>query len=179
LTSFTTNLRYCDGSLTEIILETACTIPVSVLRDSPFNLPWGSSVVARVLATNNYGSSDYSLNGNGAIIITSPDAPTSLAENTLLRSPTTLGIKWTAPSFTGGTSIIDYRINIAEVDGNFAVLATGVVSTLYTVTSLTSGVTYQFKIEARNSYGFSVYSDILTLLCAYKPEAPSAPTTLV
>ena len=54
-----------------------------------------------------------SLNGNGAIITTKPDAPSSLVENTLLRTPTTLGITWTAPSFIGGATIIDYRINIA------------------------------------------------------------------
>jgi len=61
---------------------------------------------------------------------------------------------------------------------SFLVLASGVDSQQYTATSLTSGVIYQFKIEARNSYGFSDYSDVLTLLCAYKPEAPAAPTTI-
>jgi len=65
------------------------------------------------------------------------------------------------------------------MSGSFSVLASGVVSTHYTSTSLTSGITYQFKVEARNSYGFSVYSDILTLLCAFRPEAPEAPTTSV
>ena len=63
--------------------------------------------------------------------------------------------------------------------GSFSVLATGVVSSQYTSTGLTSGETYQFKIEARNSYGYSEFSDILTLLCAFKPEAPEAPTTSV
>jgi hypothetical protein len=60
---------------------------------------------------------------------------------------------------------------------SFSVLATGVATSQYTATNLISGVTYQFKIEARNSYGHSVYSEVLTLLCAFKPEAPIAPTT--
>ncbi len=38
--------------------------------------------------------------------------------------------------------------------------------------SLVAGVSYKFRILARNSFGSSVYSDVLTLLCAFKPEAP-------
>jgi len=33
-------------------------------------------------------------------------------------------------------------------------------------------VTYSFKVESRNSYGYSAYSDSITLLCAFKPDAP-------
>ncbi len=77
----------------------SCTIPVSVLRETPFSLPWGSTVIAKVLATNSLGSSGYSQNGSGANIITKPDAPTSLTEDTSIKSPTTLGITWTAPIF--------------------------------------------------------------------------------
>jgi len=65
------------------------------------------------VATNIIGKTNPSSEGNGAIIATNPAAPTSLAEDTLLRTATTLAITWSAPSFTGGASIIDYRINIA------------------------------------------------------------------
>ena len=34
-------------------------------------------------------------------------------------------------------------------------------------------------MEARNSYGYSPYSDVLAVLCATKPEAPATPTTTV
>ena len=54
---------------------------VSTLKNSPFNLAWGSSVVAKVLAQNIYGSSAFSSPGNGAIIITYPDPHTNLIEN--------------------------------------------------------------------------------------------------
>jgi len=36
---------------------TYCKIPVTVLRSSPFSLPWGSSVYAKVIAFNLYGNS--------------------------------------------------------------------------------------------------------------------------
>jgi len=48
---------------------------------APFNLPWGSSVYAKVIATNIYGNSLPSNFGNGAIILTYPDAPTTLQNN--------------------------------------------------------------------------------------------------
>jgi hypothetical protein len=41
-------------------------------------LVWGSSVFASVTATNAYGSSLPSIGGNGAIILTVPDAPVNL-----------------------------------------------------------------------------------------------------
>jgi len=62
---------------------------------------------------NAYGDSNSSAQGNGAIIITSPDSPTDLTENTLLRSKSTLAFSWSPPSFIGGTTIIDYRVSIA------------------------------------------------------------------
>jgi len=42
---------------------------------------------------------------------------------------------------------------------------------------LTAGVTYEFKVESRNSYSYSAYSDVLTLLCAFKPDPPLIVTT--
>jgi hypothetical protein len=47
------------------------------------------------------------------------------------------------------------------------------VQTQYVATSLTSGLTYEFKVEARNQVGYSGFSQIITLLCA---DIPSIPT---
>lgn len=44
-------------------------------------------------------------------------------------------------------------------------------------TDLTFGVIYEFKIESRNSYSYSTYSDTITLLCAFKPDPPLVITT--
>ncbi len=79
--------------------------------------------------------------------------------------------------FTGGDIIIDYRVSIASTGGSFSILASGVIPTTYTATSLTAGVTYQFKVESRNSYGYSDYSTAITMLCAYIPEPPTTVTT--
>lgn len=45
------------------------------------------------------------------------------------------------------------------------------------MTSLTSGTTYEFKIEAKNEYGYSAYSSTLALLAAYIPEIPTNVST--
>jgi hypothetical protein len=93
---------------------TTCTVPVTTLTSSPFSLAWGSSVYAKLIATNIYGDSLESVEGNGAMITTTPDVPTSVAEVYADRTKSTLGLSWTAPIFTGGDVIIDYRIFIAE-----------------------------------------------------------------
>ena len=56
-------------------------------------------------------------------------------------------------------------------------LASGVTDTAYLATGLTFGVTYEFKIESRNSYGYSGYSETITLLCAFKPDPPLTAST--
>lgn len=54
---------------------------MAVLRASPFSLNWGDSVYAKVQATNIKGVSEESDAGNGAKIVTSPDAPSNLQED--------------------------------------------------------------------------------------------------
>jgi hypothetical protein len=100
-----------------------------------------------------------------------------LTEDTSLRTKSTLGLAWTPAAFTGGAEIIDYRISIAQFGGSYSVLASNLVSPKYTAIDLTSGITYQFKVESRNSYGYSSYSDSISLLCAFKPDAPASVTT--
>jgi hypothetical protein len=56
---------------------------------------WGSSVYAKVIAINVYGKSAQSESGNGAVIITNPDAPLEFVENYSLRTATNLGFTWT------------------------------------------------------------------------------------
>ena len=93
---------------------TTCSIAVTTLRAEPFNLDWGTSVFAKVIASNIYGDSLASPEGNGAVITTTPDVPTNIAEVYEQRTKSTLGLSWVAPVFTGGAVIEDYRVNIAE-----------------------------------------------------------------
>ncbi len=56
-------------------------------------------------------------------------------------------------------------------------LASNIASSSYTAVELIAGVTYQFRVESRNSYGYSAYSSSISLLCAYKPDPPLTVTT--
>ena len=100
-----------------------------------------------------------------------------MAEDTTQRTKSTLGLTWSQAAFTGGAIIIDYRVSIAQIEGVYSVLASNVVTPSYFALGLTAGITYQFKIESRNSYGYSAYSASITLLCAFKPDAPASVTT--
>ena len=93
-TSYSTEPIDCDGTDPSIVLTTQCEIPISILRQAPFSLPWGSSVFAKVIAMNTYGNSEESSVGNGAVILTYPDAPVSLAEVYPERTKSSLGIEW-------------------------------------------------------------------------------------
>jgi hypothetical protein len=73
-------LTDCDGTDATIIQSLSCSIPIANLITNPFSLPWGSSVYAKITATNAYGNSEESDSGNGAIILTEPDAPINLVD---------------------------------------------------------------------------------------------------
>jgi hypothetical protein len=98
-------------------------------------------VRVKVIATNVKGDSLESSIGEGAIIITAPDAPINLVELTGFRDPTTLALAWSQGSANGASPVTEYRINIAEQGGVWNVLDS-TSSTTYTASSLTSGVTY-------------------------------------
>ena len=66
---------------------------------------------------------------------------------------------------------------MAELGGSFTVVATGLTAAAYTAVGLTPGKTYQFRVESRNSYSYSALSEVLQLLCAFKPDPPLIVTT--
>jgi len=59
------------------------------------------------------------------------------------------------------------------------VLQSGVQSTSFTATGLITGTTYIFKVQSSNSFGISDFSSSISILCAFVPVAPLAPTTSV
>ena len=75
--TYTSENNSCDMTSST---ATTCSIPVSELKNLPFSLDWGTSVYAKVSAINEYGSSELSIEGNGAVITTNPDQPTNLQE---------------------------------------------------------------------------------------------------
>jgi hypothetical protein len=73
--TFTEDLVNCNGSEQTIVDGDSCTVPISALKADPYSLIWGASIYAKVKAINLVGESEYSLEGNGAVILTTPNAP--------------------------------------------------------------------------------------------------------
>jgi hypothetical protein len=108
-----------------------------------------------------------------------PDSPVDLTEDYTQRSASTLGLTWTDGADPGGLAIQDYRITITQDDTGFEQTVLGVTSRQYKATDLTFGLYYNFQVEAQNQYGYSLKSETLVMLCAWKPEKPDAPVTYV
>jgi hypothetical protein len=81
-----------------------------LLNASPFSIVWGSSVWAKLSAINVYGESSMSSVGNGGIIITKPDAPLNILEDTAERTLNSIGFYWEQGVSDGGSIVIDFRI---------------------------------------------------------------------
>jgi len=70
--------------------------------------------------------------------------------------------------------VLDYRIYYDQGTAEWTTLIEGVTSTSYTATGLTGGETYAFKVDARNSVGYSAISQPSSILCARVPDAPTS-----
>lgn len=179
LTTFSIDYANCDGSASAILAAATCLVPISVLRAGAFKLPWGASVHAKIVAYNYYGSSVASAVGNGAVILTLPDAPVSLLETVASRTASSITFTWSQGVSNGGAPVLDYRVSSDQATGSYTVIASGVATSQYTATVLVAGNSYSFKVEARNSFGYSALSSAVTILCATIPSTPVAPTVSV
>lgn len=64
---------------------------------------------AKVIAYNLYGDSELSNDGNGALMVQVPDAPTSMANDLTETTKDQIGITWNVVNH-GGMPVIDHRI---------------------------------------------------------------------
>jgi hypothetical protein len=94
-----------------------------------------------------------------------------------VRTDNSITFTWIPGSADGGAPVLDYRINYDQGIDSFIVLASEITETSYTATQLTQGETYKFKVEARNTFGYSLLSEEVEILCAMAPDSPLTPTT--
>ena len=101
------------------------------------------------------------------IVITAPDSPTALAGTP---SSTQVSLTWTAPAQTGGAPITDYKIYYKSAS-TWIPFTDGVsTNTFVTVTGLTNGTAYDFKVSAVNSSNLEgEYSAVITKTPASTP----------
>ena len=155
----------------------SCLIPSTTFVSAVYGLNWGDSVYAKVVAYNVYGPSNDSPLSNPTVLMTNPDPPINLIENTALRSFTQIALVWDDGVSNKGSSIVNYVVSIAQGANSvaFTVLENESLVKNYVATGLTVGVFYRFKVQARNAFGLSDYSNTLTQICAFVPTAPQMP----
>jgi len=162
-----TESPYCNGQLEATRASLLCTIPLASLTASPYTLVQGNTVNAKVIAYNFYGPSTESDVGSGAIIVLVPQPPIGLANAPSVTTAYVIGLTWNDDMRTGGAPIIDYRVSYDQSTGIYIVLAQGLTTRSYTTTvPLTPGASYNFKVEARNSVGYSNLSTARSIIAS-------------
>ena len=92
-----------------------------------------------------------------------------MANNAAITASGIVGLTWSTPSSNGGSAIIDYQISFKTGTAAYTVLASGITATSYTASSLSAGVTYTFKVTARNVVGLGADSSEVSIIAASIP----------
>ena len=135
----------------------------------------GTQYRFQVAAVNGVGTGPYS-NEVTSTPLGVAGAPTSLSAKAGDRS---VALSWSAPSSTGGSPVTSYSVersaysNATSTWGSFAAVAT-VSSTTATLTGLTNGTRYQFRVTAKNVVGSGAYSSAVVATPLGLPSAPSS-----
>jgi len=133
----------------------------------------GTSYTYRIAAVTEWGKGPFSISVT-AVPATVPGAPTSV---TGVRGNQLVDLTWNAPVSNGGHALIDYTIEYRAGAGSWIAFShSASTSTSISVTGLTDGTSYTFRVSAVNDMGTSSAS---TVSSAYTPlGTPAAPTSL-
>ena len=148
------------GSTWTNFVHPVSTVPALTIT----GLTNGTAYVIKVVAKNAVGISLPSANSVPATPATVPGSPTSVVA---VSGNKQLALTWAAPASNGGSNITDYLVKYSSNGGSTWTNFVHPVSTVpsLTVTGLTNGTAYVFKVIAKNAVGISL------------PSANSAPVT--
>jgi len=168
----------CDGADATNFANLFCRVPMTKLWTTPFSLPQGRTITAKVAAINGRGSSAISVaNTVGVDVETVPhqmSAPTQDPST----SHSAVAISWSAVSApqNGDSAILSYIVywDAGAGTGSFTELVgetSQSTATTYTITTgIVTGTSYQFKIKAVNKWGTGEFSaTVLSVLAASVP----------
>ncbi len=137
-----------------------------------FNLTNGQPYRFRVRALNSVGEGAASAASANVTPARAPDAPTGLGATV---SDQQVVLIWTAPASNGGATILRYEY---ELDNSGTWISTGGTDTDYTVTGLTNGQSYTFRVRAANRVGAGLASNSQSDTPTATLVAPDTPTGL-
>ena len=133
----------------------------------------GTSYVFRINASNGVGISEWSDKSSSAIPFTTPSAPQSVSAT---KGDTQATVSWSAPSSNGGYSIYDYHLDYKLGSGSWTGAGT-TTGTSKTITGLTNGSTYTFRVHASNAGNTSVYGTLAESNSVVPSGVPLTPAT--
>jgi hypothetical protein len=171
---------YCDGTDAAVLSGRTCTVPMSVLRASPFSLAFDALVEVRASARNSYGwgtASDATT--VGARIRREPD--TMAAPVAVGVAEARIDLQWSALSApeNGNSEVLAYSLYWDNGSGTTGIALLDALVTSASVPGLTGGTTYRFKVRARNLYGPGAFSPELVVLASDLPDKTTIPTVAI
>ena len=145
-----------DGSSDSDIADATASAYTLVARDA------GKTIKVKVSFTDDGGNEETLTSAvTAAVAATVPDAPGSLSVS--VNDTGRLDVSWGAPESNGGSSVTGYRVQWKEAPDSWDTPAdvseTTVTGTGHTVTGLTDGVEYTFRVFAVNTVGDSSATD--------------------
>jgi len=135
-------------------------VPFTELRSAPFNLQFLDTVKAKFNAFNVIGQGEYSQpNAEGSFIEVEPQAVRGITLDPAISDTTSVHITWTHLYLTvetGASPVLNYLIKTDQGTGVWADFDQTVASATpsFTITGLTPGQTYKFRVVAENLHGF-------------------------
>ncbi|HWC33491.1 MAG TPA: fibronectin type III domain-containing protein [Mycobacteriales bacterium] len=138
----------------------------------------GTAYLFRVAAINSVGTGPYSAASAAVTPAAVPEAPTAVTATAGNLQAT---VTWMAPSATGGLPITGYDVQYSSNNGTSWTSASSAfhtsAATTETVTGLTNGTAYVFRVAAISSAGTGAYSAASAAVTpASVPGAPTAVT---
>jgi formylglycine-generating enzyme required for sulfatase activity len=130
----------------------------------------GTSYVFHVAAVNDAGTGSWSVNSSAVIPCTVPAAPANV-----IGTPgnSQVLLTWTAPLDNGGSPSTDYVIQHSSTGtAPWTTLLSASTATSATVTGLTNGTSYVFRVAAVNAAGTGTSSIPVTVIPRTVPAAP-------
>jgi hypothetical protein len=161
-----------DGSSWQTFTHAASTATSATVT----GLTNGTAYLFRVASVNNVGTGLYSANSSAVTPATTPVAPTAVVG---IRGNGQVQLSWTAPVSDGGLPVKDYAIQYSSNSGvswqTFS--RTASTATSATVTGLTNGTGYLFRVASVNDVGTGSFTATASSIT---PNAvPLPPTNIV
>jgi len=169
--TWTADTTNCDGSSSTVMGNMYCIIPMSTLTSAPYGYLFNQLVVVRASATNARGTGSASTpNSIGARIRSVPDAMSTPTQGP--SSDTDIVVTWSALTLTatGNSDILSYNLYWDNGSGTTNIELTDSLVTSFTVSGLTGGATYLFKVRAKNIYGYGAFSSELPIVPSDVPD---------